>query len=175
MASEEALLTEYQTAHDEVNRLNGQLWTTAQILIPLSLAGIGFLSSFTTHTIQTLTTILLAASGSSLILWGWYRIASRWLVYQNVTQHRMKEIEEELDIWCVRYEAYVALKSRGIDLLEKSDSLSQDEILRYKNLTSPMIPKGKPTAVVIRNLALLMVLTWGLLVVREAAFILGFL
>jgi len=139
MASEEVLLTEYQTAHNEVDRLNRQLWTTAQILIPLSLAGVAFLLSLTTHTIQTLTTVLLSGLVSSLVLWGWYKVAIRWLAYQSVAQYRMREIEENLDIWCVRYEAYVALKSRGIDLL-KSGSLSEDEKLRYKNLASLILP-----------------------------------
>ena len=175
VANEEALLTEYKVAHDEVDRLNRQLWTTAQIFIPLSLAGVGILSSLATHTIQTITTISLSAVGSSLILWGWYSIAKRWMAYQHIAQWRMREIEKELNIWRVRYEFYAALKSRGNDLLDGEDNLSENEKIRYKNIPSQMIPQGRPTPIILRNLVLLMILTWVLLIVREAAFISGIL
>jgi len=173
MASEQALLTEYEIAHNEVGRLNTQLWTTAQILIPLSLAGIGILSNFSTHTIQTLTTISISGIVSSLILWGWYTIARRWLVYQDIAQYRIIEIEKKLGLWCTRYELYAAKRSRGVDLLKSPESFSKDEKLHYKNISKQMFPKGRPTPVVIRNLVLLMILTWILLIIRETALFAG--
>lgn len=175
MVNEEVLLTEYKVAQDEVDRLNRQLWTTAQILIPLSLAGVGILSNLSTHDTKTLTTISLSALGSSLILFGWYRIAKRWLVYQDITQHRMIEIEKELHMWRLRYELYAARKSRGIDVLDGKTKVSPEEKSRFQKISGSLIPKGGSTSTNIQNIVLLMILTWILLVAREIVLIMGFI
>lgn len=175
MASEEALLVEYEIAHNEVERLNNHVWTTAQILVPLSLAAVGLLLNLSNHTIETLTTVCFAALASILILWGWYTVARRWLTYQSIAQYRIRQIERELDLWCCRYELYAADKSRGVDLLHKPGSLSDAERSRYEAISLELIPKGSPTTVVIRNIVLLMVTVWALLIIREGALCAGVL
>ena len=175
LASKDALLSEYTQGQAEVDRLNRQLWTTAQILIPISFAGIGILSSLTTHTPQTFSTILLSATGSSLILWGWYSLARRWLSYQDITQRRMCDIEEELDLWRIRSELYAADKSRGIDRLDEEHAPSEAERMRFGRIAASSIPGGASTRKIIRNVVVLMVAMWFLLAVREGLMLKGFL
>jgi hypothetical protein len=173
MTKKDALLVEYRVAHDEVDRLNRQLWTTAQVLLPLSLAGASILSNFLTHTVETLTTIILSAIGSTLILLGWYGVAKRWLAYQDIALYRMAEIEKELLLWRVRYELFASKKSRGEDLLDGKHDLSKIEKSRFGGIARSMIPGGRPTAIIVRNLTMFMILTWIFLIFREFAFYMG--
>lgn len=177
MASENALLTEYRIAQDVVSRLNREFWQSAQIFIPLSVAGVAYFGGRTVHTYQTLTTIFMIGLGSSLILWAWYRLVTRLWSYQFTAHHRRREIEAELDLWLARYGYYIAMKSRGQDLLRDKASISDEERKRYERLSSQVfaIPSGIPFLPLVRFIVSVMIIGWMLLIVREAALVLGLL
>jgi hypothetical protein len=170
MPSEQALLAEYQAAHDEVDRLNRQLWTTGQILIPLSLAAFGFLLDVPKDSVlQDLVTTSFAAVASALMLWGWYGISKRWLAYQSIAQYRIIEIEQELDLWCLRYELYAANPAAyegQIAALSNSESVRA----RLERIPQSIRPVGTSTRIVMRNLVLMLISAWVLLVMTKAAF-----
>jgi uncharacterized membrane protein len=168
---ETVLLSEYERCHTEVERLNSQLWTTAQILIPLSLAGVGLLFSLSQHDLQSLSSVVVLSFVSSLVLLGWLKIAHRWHGYQSIAQFRMIEIERDLDMWCTRYE----LEATGRTVSGTPITGTFDDILpdRYQRVPVDIIRNGTSTIIVTRRLVYLLVLSWGLLLVREILLVCG--
>lgn len=163
--SETVLLSEYERCHSEVERLNNQLWTTAQILIPLSLAGVGFLFSLSQHDWQSLSTVLTISLVSCFVLLNWLKIACRWHGYQSIAQFRMIEIERELGMWCTRYE----LEATGRDVLGVAPMGTTDDVRteRYRKVPIDVVLKGTSTIVITRRLIYVLVSSWGLLLARE--------
>lgn len=160
-ASESALLAEYTIAHTEVARLNNQVWTSGQILIPLSLTGLGVLAAIDKHSISSFTAIILVGILSSLILWGWYEIGCRWFCYQSIAQHRIIEIEKELGLWCTRYE--LQSNKKIIDEL----GIKDEEKNRLLSIPDHIIPKGQSTKLIMRYLVQIIIISWAILSVRE--------
>jgi len=161
---QECLLVEYQLAHREVERLNRQLWTTGQILIPLSLAGLTLFSMLTEHSLETVSRVFFTGVVSSLLLLGWHSIAKKWFAYQTISQYRIVEIEKELSLWCTRYELYGSVKRNPL----KTFPIFDDEDLnRLKSIPEDILPTGNSVSGAIRNLVILMITGWVFLLIRE--------
>jgi hypothetical protein len=168
------LLTEYGVAQREVERESRRLWTTAQILLPLSLAGVGLLASGETHNCQTVATAAGGGVISSLLLCGWVRIADRWWFYHGVAEERMLEIERELGMWLRRYHKTAAKATRDSKWLETAEGLSTEERQRFKRLLQERKPPGSwGTLCIVRGMVWVVMAAWMLLTLREIGLVQG--
>jgi hypothetical protein len=168
------LLTEYSAAQLEVERESRRLWTTAQILLPLSLAGVGLLALGDNHDWQSVATVAGAGLVSSLLLCEWLRIADRWWFYHGVAEERMLEIERELGMWLRRYHKTAAEASRNSKWLESAKGLSVQERQRFKRLLrARKPPSSRGTRGIVRGMVWVIMVAWILLALREVAFVTG--
>jgi hypothetical protein len=166
------LLTEYVVAQREVERESRRLWTTAQILLPLSLAGVGLLALGDTHDWLSVATVAGAGVFSSVLLCGWEEIAARWWFYHGVAEERMLEIERELGMWLRRYHKTAAKATRNSKWLETAGGLSAEERQRFKRvLQKSKAPGGRGTLCIVRGMVWVVMGAWILLALREIGFV----
>lgn len=161
------LLKEYEICEAIIEQNETAIWTTATIFFSASLGAIAFVASRDTHDLSSLLLILAVAVGATGILAGWYRAFMRWRQFQHMAYHRMREIEEELGSYIVRYGYY-------LDNLKRLQPLYEDEsradAKQFRQVRSALAPhwttftRSRAFLIIVGTLAAL----WAALLIREA-------
>ena len=106
------MIEEYKVCDQTVSRLDNLIWQMAAIVFPITLAGLAYFGTNTSHTFSEFITLVVVAIGAIALLLNWYLLSSHWASYQKVTIYRMREIEQEIGAWLYRYTNFVRLSTR---------------------------------------------------------------
>jgi hypothetical protein len=121
----EALLTEYEMAHHYVWKWDSATWQSAAIFLSASLAGFVIIAQTSGYSYTKFLVVCITGISAILVLVGWLGMIKRWEGYKRVLFFRLREIEQDLELWENRYLEHlynrITLKGQGLTIMSESD------------------------------------------------------
>ena len=111
------LLKEYEIGQNHAWKFDTSIWQTASVFIPTSIAGFVFISQTNGFSISRFVTVCFLGFGSISMLVGWINLVNRWENYKRIIFIRLRDIEEQLDLW----------HNRNLYYVNVDDNINQDQ------------------------------------------------
>lgn len=159
------LLKEYEIGQNHAWKFDTSIWQTAAVFIPTSLAGFVFVAQTNEFTLSRFITVCLLGLGSVSILVGWINLVDRWEKYKRIIFIRLRDIEEQLDLWHNRNLQYVNTNSNQDQLKVFSKNRKIDELNKAKTNVSNVSALR-----VMKTIATFISIGWILLIFVECMF-----
>lgn len=164
------LLTEYAVCLNDVSQLDSDIWQSSHIFLGISIVGFTILLQAQVHSWAEIAVhIVISAVGISLVTI-WIKLCSGWLRLIHINLYRMREIEEELDMWRERliYHLEGFKIPRG-----GSNSKYKKRLKLLRNLSlDGVVIKGPPeTRKILKYVVYLIVYGWIALIIKQVAFL----
>jgi len=174
MSREEISLKEYEVCQQHNNTIGTQAWQATSIFLLVNLGIVTFVFQRGTHNRDSFALVLVIGIIFILISYFWRRWVKRRGFVTKINYQRMREIEEELGLWKNRYVHLLRELKNKQSSVSTLSSLSRKDMEHIKRLGESYPYAGPGGFFILRLIPMLIMIAWGLLIVREANFIFSF-
>ena len=165
---QKSLLAEYDACDRQIERLDAQIWQMGSVILPLSLAGLGYFGLSTNHSPDLFFILLAVGMGSITLILSWGILAHTRHSYRYIALHRIREIETELGLWHYKYTRFIGKSKKQQKAILDSMKNDQDQRERFQRLADK---NEKTIRIGFRSLTFIvttvLVAGWVSLIVRE--------
>ncbi len=164
-ADHSVLLEEYRLAYSTIVSLAEQGIQLGQVLFLTSLGAFAILLTVKLGTGTALVASILAAAVSCALVTVWYRTSQRFTSVAGVLFLRCREIEDELGMWSMTYEAYLVDTNNA-----QFTGFPVNGLRRLSEMKTVIMAKGydhKPVTPRLRNLQYLVFFLWFAMIVVQ--------